>query len=109
MLEKGSSLKARKADSPQRQRESSLGKFSQERKGATQNAVKVASDQTRMDGQQVRKHQSASYVQIYVLEEQSGQIHEYNSITDFKKKRFLQFKGGLLKGCIDRSGSLGTI
>ena len=44
-----------------------------------------------------------------MLEEQSSQIQEYTSLEDFKKKRLLQHKSGLLKGCIDRNGALGTI
>lgn len=57
----------------------------------------------------MRKTASASYIQIYVLEEQTGTLQEYNSITDLKKKRFLNIQGGLMKGCVERNGALGNI
>ena len=89
LIQKGSRLKAgmtRKPETLPKTRETSLNtKHSPDRKSTIHKGgivSRVPSNQTRVDG-------SASYVHIYVLEEQSGQIHEYSSISDFKKKRFL--------------------
>ena len=93
-----------------RNRQKSTEASSLDRKGT--NAAKARSKEKNLASPAKafqRKNNSASFMQIYVLEEQSGQIQEYTSLEDFKKKRLLQHKSGLLKGCIDRNGALGTI
>ena len=104
MLEKGKSLKTRPVDGIASNREAS----SLDRRGTGINKNRNKDLGSPVKAIQ-RKNNSASFMQIYVLEEQSCHIQEYTSLEDFKKKRLLQHKSGLLKGCIDRNGALGTI
>jgi hypothetical protein len=52
---------------------------------------------------------SPSQMQVYVLEELSGKILDYNSLNDFKRQRFITPKSGLTRGCFSQNNSFGQI
>lgn len=53
---------------------------------------------------------SASSMQVYVLEESTGKIIDYQSINEFKRERFLPNNFGTrLHGCFNQNNAFGTI
>jgi len=48
-------------------------------------------------------------MQIYLLEQASGKILDYNSLSEFKRKRFFENKSGNTRGFFSQNNSLGQI
>jgi len=56
---------------------------------------------------QREKMSSPSAMQVFVLNENSGQVSHYSSLDEYRKDRFLEPKNGALRGCFSQNGQLG--
>jgi len=63
----------------------------------------------RLFKRQEQQLESPSAMEVFLMEEKSGQICHYASLNEFRQARFTQPKSGPQRGCFYQNGHLGQI